>query len=128
MGDGAIRKTPFWIWYGALSIVTPFLLLPMEYWYVYHHAPDSVCSPTDGLANQKAHLDGAFNVLLLASAIFLAAPGAILLSVGGFRNLIIRFTLPPAILVLTAYLLVIEGRFLSNVWPNPVFPNDVASR
>src|SRR5688572_6854529 len=115
MGDGAIRKTPFWIWYGALSIVTPFLLLPVEYWYVYHHAPDSICSPTDGLANQKVHLDGAFNLLLLASAICLAAPGAVLLSVGAFRNLLIRFALPPAILVLTAYLLGIESRILSKV-------------
>src|SRR3954465_13144604 len=118
------RRGRFAIRFGALLLIIPFFILPLEYWYVYHHAPNSICIPTRGLAYQKLHLDSFFDIVIFLTEGLFTVPGAILLAVATFKSVTIRFAIPPVLFVLIFVFLAMETGSLSRSWPNPIFPED----
>ena len=118
------RRRRLAIRFGTLLLIIPFLILPLEYWYVYHHAPDSICIPTRGLAYQKLHLDSFFDIVIFLTEILFTVPGAILLAVATLKSVTIRFVIPPVLFVVMFVLLAMETGSLSRSWPNPIFPDN----
>ena len=119
-----LRRTSRRTKVGLILLILPFLILPLGYWYVFHHTPDTMVIPTRGRAYQKIHLEMILEVVFFLLSFVFLLPGAILAAIGFFERLFVRSLIALVIITVSWFLLLIEGGMLLAKWPNPVFPKD----
>lgn len=107
-------------WIPAVLTFVAFVFAEFCYWFVFHHAPDSIVTPRLEADHRLIHLNEFYSLSLMVAATMFFLPATAIAVRRVCKNILLRLFLPPILALALLIGLFGHAAWLYAKWPPPL--------